>query len=723
MRVNQLPLLLFSAGLSGWIALAGLAPCASGSTVGVTVADASSGDYTLTSVTVSRAGAGGGTFTYLPSELIGVDLTDVDAFQIPLLVQNGSSLPAAGTRATLLEDGRLDTGVINITTTNGTPDRALEVTFATPVVNSAGEDVLLFDLGGDDGLRFWIHNNRNEPDSEDLASTAFSANLISGMPYTLYGYSNGGDQDINSLEELESPVGYSLNSNSSGDIRAIGLDLSLVGVPLGDAVSSIRFQSQAPSGRIDPVMIVGLPAVPEPAGLASVAAAAVAGTLRRRRRRRRRQSPAPDWRDGDHALLTMTNHRNNNKTAHLLKDGQPARRALRHLLGAITACIALAVAATSLEAALIVPAYHSLPGAHAKLFIEFAGATYSGTWNGKTPGTTPAYDVDGNPASFSTTELNNIQQIFLRVAEKYSPFNIDVTTQNPGNENNKETARLVVGGDGAWYGQPAGGVALVGGFYTGSSNTAWVFPKNLSGGNPKTVAEATAHEGGHLFGLSHQSRWTMDADGKMVEQEYSTNGNDTARRPIMGSSYDSTRGLWWYGNTFSPTAYQDDLAILSNNNNGFGYRADDHGDSFADATELALDITGKIRGDGIISRMTDADLFAFSTGAGNISFSLATAPFGGMLDSTLRLFAGDGTLLQTADTRSLGESLTASVSAGRYLLGVYGRGNYGDLGQYTLSGQLVPVPEPAAVGLVFTAIALVQRRRRIAADPLAVGFA
>src|SRR5687768_13105761 len=109
------------------LAIAAAAPRASATTIGVTVADASSGNYTLTSDSVTRGAAG--TFTYVPSELIGVDLKDVDAFQTPLLVPNGSSLPAPGTRATLLEDGRLDTGVINITTTNGTPDRSVELTF------------------------------------------------------------------------------------------------------------------------------------------------------------------------------------------------------------------------------------------------------------------------------------------------------------------------------------------------------------------------------------------------------------------------------------------------------------------------------------------------------------------------------------------------------------------------------------------------------------------
>src|SRR5687767_8676867 len=94
-----------------------------------------------------------------------------------------------------------------------------------------------------------------------------------------------------------------------------------------------------------------------------------------------------------------------------------------------------------------IPALSSRPGAPAKLFLDFDGDVTS-TWGQFAPGTTSAYDQDGLATSFSTGELASIQEIWSRVAEKYSPFNIDITTIDPGNLNNLQTAKVVFGGAG-----------------------------------------------------------------------------------------------------------------------------------------------------------------------------------------------------------------------------------------------------------------------------------
>src|SRR5690349_7034259 len=105
------------------------------------------------------------------------------------------------------------------------------------------------------------------------------------------------------------------------------------------------------------------------------------------------------------------------------------------------AVLGVTLAVGTADAALVMPANHSLTTATAKLYIDFDGIDYgTATWSGKTPGVVPAYSTDSDTANFSSRELSNIREIFVRVAEKYSPFNIDVTTVDPGVYNNKKTA-------------------------------------------------------------------------------------------------------------------------------------------------------------------------------------------------------------------------------------------------------------------------------------------
>ena len=81
---------------------------------------------------------------------------------------------------------------------------------------------------------------------------------------------------------------------------------------------------------------------------------------------------------------------------------------------------------------------HSRPGATRKIFLDFDGATVSNTgWNGtgkgKVPnGTHTGFSLDGSPSTFSTAEHGYIQEVWREVSETYSPFDVDVTTQDPG---------------------------------------------------------------------------------------------------------------------------------------------------------------------------------------------------------------------------------------------------------------------------------------------------
>src|SRR6266545_1689548 len=135
---------------------------------------------------------------------------------------------------------------------------------------------------------------------------------------------------------------------------------------------------------------------------------------------------------------------------------------------------------------LSVPAYNSLPGAAAKFYLDFDGDVMP-TWTvgypspitTYSPGTTPAYDIDGDATSYSSTELDRIHEIWMRVAEIYSPFNINVTTVDPLVYNNQESERIVIGGNGAWTGVVAGGISSYDAFVDPDPNTSFVFSLNL----------------------------------------------------------------------------------------------------------------------------------------------------------------------------------------------------------------------------------------------------
>lgn len=73
-------------------------------------------------------------------------------------------------------------------------------------------------------------------------------------------------------------------------------------------------------------------------------------------------------------------------------------------------------------------------------------------WNKKRadPITIPAYDTDGDPSTFNTSELAAIGQIWRFVAEDYAAWDIDVTTIEPVPFNGYQHVRVAIGGDSSW---------------------------------------------------------------------------------------------------------------------------------------------------------------------------------------------------------------------------------------------------------------------------------
>lgn len=92
------------------------------------------------------------------------------------------------------------------------------------------------------------------------------------------------------------------------------------------------------------------------------------------------------------------------------------------------------------------PVLCSRPSSIRKIFLDFDGHTTIGAaWNrvhNRSTITTPPYDTDGNPSSFSAVEKANIYAIWRAVAEDYAVFDVDVTTEDPGGWQLPQPVRL-----------------------------------------------------------------------------------------------------------------------------------------------------------------------------------------------------------------------------------------------------------------------------------------
>lgn len=346
---------------------------------------------------------------------------------------------------------------------------------------------------------------------------------------------------------------------------------------------------------------------------------------------------------------------------------------------------------------------HSRPGADRVIYLDFDGHIDNtpGYWNAGA--TAPPYNVpNSNPDTFSTDERNRIIEIWQRVAEDFSMFEINVTTEEPAIEDLKKSntsdarygIRVCIGGSGNdWFGSNVGGVAYVGTFNSGNDVPCWVFPAG-SGYGAKNIAEAASHEVGHTLGLLH--------DG--IEGGANYYGGQGNWVPIMGYSYVKPISQWSKGEYANPSNTQDDLSVMRNN--GAVFRPDDHGNTLATATKLSAD-SSSATADGVIGLKTDLDFFRIESAAGSLVVNAKPSPKGPNLRLEVKLYNSSGVLLQTAtsadtSTGTQPVTLNRTVTAGIHYISVDGIGtgdplttgysDYASLGQYNISVTGV-VPE------------------------------
>ena len=356
---------------------------------------------------------------------------------------------------------------------------------------------------------------------------------------------------------------------------------------------------------------------------------------------------------------------------------------------------------------------HSKPGSSNVVYLDFNGHVITNTdWN-STYSTLTArpYDLDGVETSFSSAELDNIAEIWRRVAEDYAAFDIDVTTAQPSTFGNK-TGRVVITRDTDASGKSmpakgAGGVAYVNVWGTSiyaSTSPAFVYFNNLGGGRADYVTEAASHELGHNLGLSH--------DGTSSAGYYGGHGSGyISWGPIMGTGYERQVSQWSKGEYTGANNTEDDVSIIATK---LTTRVDDHSNTSSGATAIVTNASGSIistnpitdpsnatpANKGIIQSRTDVDTFYFNTAGGNVTLRATPAwqlrnMRGGNLDIRLALYDSNGNLVVDNDkTTDTDAEINVLAAAGRYYLTVDGVGSsvtpysdYGSLGQYFLTGN------------------------------------
>lgn len=352
------------------------------------------------------------------------------------------------------------------------------------------------------------------------------------------------------------------------------------------------------------------------------------------------------------------------------------------------------------------PVLNSLPGAPATLYLDFNGnfiSSFSSDGKTYTNVTTPVWDMDGNPSSFSAAEQAVIKEVWARVAEDFAPFNINVSTAYYGTFDNGQALRVAIGGNNTdWLHGDASGVASIGSFSDDQPNIVFAFDmiawanagvqdgegRPMNG--PAALATTISHEAGHAFGLRHHS--TYDANGKVVDK-YDPGTLDWT--PIMGANRANDRTTWAYLPTDEgANVWQDDMAVIAGAANGFGFRADDHGNTIATADALTSSklptINNAWSGSGIINQPNDVDVFKFTASSGTTQIEVNAAKYGPNLLPVLQLWSSSGLVANAGYVTPTRSVITANLTAGQtYYVMVKSVGIYGSVGQYTVSVSTV----------------------------------
>lgn len=342
---------------------------------------------------------------------------------------------------------------------------------------------------------------------------------------------------------------------------------------------------------------------------------------------------------------------------------------------------------------------HSRPAATRKIYLDFNGhVTPAGIWNDPTgPDLVNApWSIDASP-DFSDAEKAVVQETFRRVAEHFAPWNVDVTTEDPGVESLRKTSngdlnygiRVVIGPvDGE-----AGGVAHLNSFNSNEDDPCFVF--TLPGFAANVIAGIASHEVGHTVSLLHQG--DLNGTNPIAREYFGGHGSGALSwSPIMGNGLRPVN-QWAKGEYQGANQKQDNLVAINNANSGIPLVPDDHGGTMATAT---IAPGTSLTGGGIISNGADVDMIKIAAGKGALTITPKVALTGPNLRLQIKVLNSTGATIGTYEgAGTAGNMAPAPISVdlpaeGFYYIQMDGIGNgtgvtegytdYGSIGYYSL---------------------------------------